>query len=110
MTGCQLRDETRHYEVTSPVYLYGDYNAGLLGGDPPEPRCAWGVFEAETPAKAKAQAIKDPDFRSWVDDADHPFRGLTVRLFRCEHGTCLACVEDEFCPECEAEFGEDDVA
>ena len=111
MSGCQLTDGTRHYEVLTPMHETDPGNPYGWSPEPPEYGCCWAVFEAESPAKAKAQAIADPDFRSWRDQVVNPFRGLTVRLFRCEHGTCLACVESEFCPECEAEFADqDDVA
>src|ERR1019366_9245841 len=77
-----------HYEVVSPWirHYYGGY-------EPPEDFRCYGVYFAQNAKAAKVKAIADPEFKEWRDDSagSPPFKGLTVLLFRCEHGTCFDC-------------------
>src|SRR5579884_844167 len=72
---------------------------GLLSGgiyDPPEPFHCWGIYLAPSARAAKVMAVKDDEFKPWLRDTqgEPPFKGLTARLFRCEHGVCVACGAD----------------
>lgn len=96
-----------HYEVVSPTMTSGGYM------EPPEPFCCYGLYLARNSGAAKQEAVKDPEFSDWVTEARGdgvpPFKGLAVRLARCEHGNCWACNADENtsgCPICDAEYRE----
>ena len=89
----------RHYEVVSPEMLSGG------SWEPPDPFRCWGVYLAPNAKAAKVMAIKDPEFKEWVRETrgfEPPFKGLTVRLFRCEHGRCWSCDTDEDGIACDA--------
>lgn len=93
----------RHYEVVSP--LMTTYHGGY---EPPDDGCDWGIYLAKTRTEAKVMAVKSPDFTEWVTEARGddvpPFKGLEVRLARCDHGVCWGCkaTEDSSgCVECD---------
>lgn len=93
----------KHYEVISPEMIVGrSYDPP----DPGEPTACFAFVEAETPAKAKAAALRLDEFEPWRDWSDNPFTGLSVRLSRCRHGVCYCdrCAETVLCSVCEAEF------
>jgi hypothetical protein len=94
-----------HYEVFSEVMTSFSY------GEPPEPSVAWGMYFVHNAAEAKKLAVQDKDFSEWVTmqrgDGVPPFKGLTARLTRCEHGSCWGCNSDEDssgCEECDREI------
>lgn len=93
----------KHYEVISPEMIVGH------SYDPPEPgepTACFAFVEAETPAQAKAAALRLPEFDLWKRNADNPFTGLKVRRSRCKHGYCYCdrCVEAAPCAVCGAEL------
>lgn len=94
----------KHYEVVSPEMIVGH------SYDPPapgEPCASFAFVVAETPAKAKAAALRTPDFALWLRESDNPFTGLRVRLSRCRHGVCYCdacCAAGASCAACEAEI------
>lgn len=94
----------KHYEVASPEMIVGrSYDPP----DPGEPCACFAFVEAETPAKAKAAALRSGDFALWRDNVANPFTGLSVRLSRCRHGVCYcdACrAAGTSCAACEAEL------
>lgn len=93
----------KHYEVCSPTF---DDGGSWDPPEPPEPRACFAFVEAETPAKAKAAALRLDEFAPWRDGGGNPFTGLTVRLSRCRHGICYCdnCRLDLECIACEQEF------
>lgn len=90
------------YEVTSPEidhYIYGE---------PPDPGVCWGKYVAPNKRQAIIKAVKAPEFKDWVEiargDQVPPFKGLEVKLTRCEHGICWGCQATETssgCKECD---------
>lgn len=81
---------TRHYEVwASSQMTYDTFGY--------EPRGWFTYVIADTPARAKANALRSPDFADYECDGN-PFKGLRVKLCLCPHGRC-------YCDMCEHDFG-----
>ena len=86
-----------HYEVRSPAF-------GFRGWDePPDEGYCWVVVLAGTKRDAASAALKSPEFVDWLSEARSnattPFNGLEVSLFRCEHGVCWECGDEDYDPE-----------
>lgn len=104
-------NRTRHYEVISPeMEHWSQY-------EPSEPFRCWGVYLARNAKDARVQAVRDPAFKEWVDEArgdrTPPFKGLEVHRTLCEHGRCWGCdgsVDLPSCPECLSEVQAQDAA
>ena len=98
--GLRCGVNARHYEVISP-----EMYSGPQGYEPPEWWRCWGFYLAKNRKDARRQAVKDPEFREWVNEQRAsnmpPFKGLEVKPFTCLHGACLGC-GDEDGPDCGA--------
>jgi hypothetical protein len=97
----------RHYEVFSPEMLTTSFY------EPSDPFRCWGVYLARSAKRARVLATQDKEFAEWVREARAdrvpPFKGVTVRLARCEHGVCWAChssATSTGCEACDAEIRE----
>ena len=101
----ECRDGMRHYEVISEEICF----RGWGGYEPPEYGRCWGFYLARNKREARKLAVKDPEFKEWVEEmrGSHmpPFKGLEVKPFVCEHGSCVGCWPDgdPTCSECAAE-------
>ena len=108
-------DDKRHYEVISPemgrVEPVTDDGQG-----PMEYWCDWVCVLAINARDARSQAVKHPDFKSWVQEARdsdiNPFSGVEAKLTLCEHGVCWGCAPeygDINCAECSTQFESENI-
>lgn len=109
MTALVCGQNVRHFEVVSEEMQF----RGWSGYEPPEWGRCWGVYLARTKRDALILAVRDEEFRPWVElarsDRMSPFKGLTVKEFVCEHGSCVGCWPNDgtsSCPDCAKEHEE----
>ncbi len=97
----------KHYEVYSPEFMM--YGGSYDPPEPPEYGACFSYVKAETPARAKAAALRLDEFEPWRDGTDNPFTGLKVKLSRCEHGVCYCddCAKVATCAACDRAFDDE---
>jgi hypothetical protein len=68
------------YGVASPMYYLGDWSAGFLGGDPPEPHCDFLYVCCRNARRARVLAVRAWRRRNarYLDAPDNPFTGVTT--------------------------------
>ena len=95
---CDAENKLRHYEVLS-----GEMSEGGMY-EPPEVGRLWACLLAPNGTKAKAAALRLPDWQRWRGWAsDNPFVEVTAKRFVCEHGSCIGCWPADGtcgCPDC----------